>query len=73
MVIESGAIRRSAALNSINRLRAVDSRILGAILTKFSATKSGYGYGYGYGYGDDAYSYRENDKPKRQIELLKSD
>jgi Mrp family chromosome partitioning ATPase len=73
IVIESGSIRRSAALNSLNRLRAVDSRILGAILTKFSATKSGYGYGYGYGYGDDAYSYRENDEPKRQIQLLKSE
>jgi succinoglycan biosynthesis transport protein ExoP len=73
IVIESGSIRRSAALNSLNRLRAVDSRILGAILTKFSATKSGYGYGYGYGYGDDAYSYRENDQPKRQIQLLKSE
>jgi capsular exopolysaccharide synthesis family protein len=73
IVIESGAIRRSAALNSLNRLRAVDSRVLGAILTKFSATKSGYGYGYGYGYGDDAYQYRETDAPKRQIQLLKSE
>jgi succinoglycan biosynthesis transport protein ExoP len=73
IVIESGSIRRSAALNSLNRLRAVDSRILGAILTKFSATKSGYGYGYGYGYGDDAYAYREDDTPKRQIQLLKSE
>jgi Mrp family chromosome partitioning ATPase len=73
IVIESGSIRRSAALNSLNRLRAVDSRILGAILTKFSATKSGYGYGYGYGYGDDAYSYREDEAPKRQIQLQKSE
>jgi len=72
MVIEAGKIRRVAALNSIERLRAADARIMGAILTKFSATRSGYGYGYGYGYGDDQYSYREGDKPKRQIELLKS-
>lgn len=71
VVIEAGAIRRPAALNTVNRLRAVDANILGGILTKFNATKSGYGYGYGYGYGDDAYAYREGDEPKRQIELLK--
>jgi hypothetical protein len=72
-VIEAGAIRRAAALNTVSRLRSVDARIMGGILTKFSATKSGYGYGYGYGYGDDRYSYREGDAPKRQIQLLKSD
>ncbi|HEY0111900.1 MAG TPA: polysaccharide biosynthesis tyrosine autokinase [Allosphingosinicella sp.] len=72
MVIEAGAIRRSAALNAINRLRASDARLLGAVLTKFDALKVGYGYGYGYGYGEDAYAYREGDQPKKQIELLKS-
>jgi capsular exopolysaccharide synthesis family protein len=72
MVIEAGAIRRAAALNSVNRLRAADARLMGAILTKFNALKVGYGYGYGYGYGEDAYAYREGDQPKKQIELLKS-
>ncbi|HEX8126636.1 MAG TPA: polysaccharide biosynthesis tyrosine autokinase [Allosphingosinicella sp.] len=72
MVIEAGAIRRAAALNSVNRLRASDARLMGAILTKFNAQKVGYGYGYGYGYGEDAYAYREGDTPKKQIELLKS-
>jgi capsular exopolysaccharide synthesis family protein len=72
MVIEAGAIRRAAALNAVNRLRASDSRLMGAILTKFNALKVGYGYGYGYGYGEDAYAYREGDSPKKQIELLKS-
>jgi polysaccharide biosynthesis transport protein len=72
MVIEAGAIRRAAALNSVNRLRASDARLMGAILTKFNALKVGYGYGYGYGYGEDAYAYREGDQPKKQIELLKS-
>lgn len=71
MVIEAGAIRRAAALNSVNRLRASEARLMGAILTKFNAVKVGYGYGYGYGYGEDAYSYREGDSPKKQIELLK--
>jgi capsular exopolysaccharide synthesis family protein len=68
-VIEAGAIRRAAAVNAVNRLRAVDARLLGGILTKFSAKK----YGYGYGYGGDGYAYREGDKPKRQIHLLKSE
>ncbi len=74
MVVEAGAIRRTAALNAVNRLRAADANIVGGILTKFNATKSGYGYGYGYGYGDGdgKYAYAEGDKPKRQIELLKS-
>lgn len=71
MVIESGAIRRTAAVNSLGRLRAAGAQILGGVLTKFSATKGGYGYGYGYGYGDDAYAYRQGDEPKKQIELLK--
>ena len=71
MVIESGAIRRAAALNAVKRLRAAESRIMGGILTKFSATKSGYGYGYGYGYGDDQYAYREGIEQKKQIQLAK--
>ncbi len=71
MVIEAGAIRRAAALNAVNRLRASDARLMGAILTKFNALKVGYGYGYGYGYGEDIYAYREGDSPKKQIELLK--
>ena len=71
MVIEAGAIRRAAALNAVNRLRASEARLIGAILTKFNAVKVGYGYGYGYGYGEDAYAYREGDEPKKQIELLK--
>ncbi len=71
MVIESGAIRRGAALNAVKRLRAADARITGGVLTKFSATKSGYGYGYGYGYGDDQYTYREGIETKTQIKLSK--
>jgi len=71
MIVESGAIRRAAALNAVNRLRSADARIMGGVLTKFSATKSGYGYGYGYGYGDDQYSYREGIETKKQIQLSK--
>lgn len=71
VIIEAGAVRRVAALNAVKRLRAADANLMGGVLTKFSATKSGYGYGYGYGYGDDAYAYREGDEAKKQIELLK--
>lgn len=71
MIVESGAIRRAAALNAVNRLRAADARIMGGVLTKFSATKSGYGYGYGYGYGDDQYTYRRGIETKVQIKLAK--
>jgi capsular exopolysaccharide synthesis family protein len=71
VVIESGAIRRAAAANAVKRLRAAEARIMGGVLTKFSATKSGYGYGYGYGYGDDQYSYREGIETKEQIQLAK--
>ncbi len=69
MVIESGAIRRAAVGNAVKRLKNSDARLMGGVLTKFSATASGYGYGYGYGYGDDAYTYREGDKPKEQIKI----
>jgi capsular exopolysaccharide synthesis family protein len=71
MVFEAGSIRRIAALSALRRLRSAEANLMGGILTKFSATRSGYGYGYGYGYGDDAYSYREGEKPKKQIELLR--
>ncbi|MDP8993386.1 MAG: polysaccharide biosynthesis tyrosine autokinase [Pseudomonadota bacterium] len=72
MIIEAGAIRRAAAVNALNRLKAADANILGGVMTKFSATKQGYGYGYGYGYGDDRYAYRQGEAPKNQIDLLKS-
>jgi polysaccharide biosynthesis transport protein len=72
VIIESGSIRRAAALNAVKRLRSAGARIMGGILTKFSATKSGYGYGYGYGYGDDRYSYRQGIEDKKQIRLTKT-
>jgi polysaccharide biosynthesis transport protein len=73
LVIEAGSVRRSAAANALERLKASRAYVVGAVLTKFTAAKAGYGYGYGYGQ-DDAYgyAYREGEKPKRQIELLKS-
>ena len=64
MVIEANSIRRAAALNSVNRLRTADARLMGGILTKFNAAKVGYGYGYGYGYGG---SYYEDEEVKENI------
>jgi capsular exopolysaccharide synthesis family protein len=72
MVIESGSIRRGAALNAVQRLRSAGARITGGVLTKFNAARTGYGYGYGYGYGEKQYAYREGETPKKQISLLKS-
>jgi capsular exopolysaccharide synthesis family protein len=69
MVIETGGIRRAAALNSVARLRAAEARLVGGVLTKFNAKKTGYGYGYGY--GEEQYAYRQGEEPKKQIELLK--
>jgi capsular exopolysaccharide synthesis family protein len=74
VIIESGAIRRPAALNSIKQLRASGARVMGVVLTKFNPKFEGYGYGYGYSYG---YSYGygadkgENEKDRqRRIELM---
>jgi capsular exopolysaccharide synthesis family protein len=72
MVIEAGSVRRAAALNAVTRLRSAGAWLMGGVLTKFSAKKSGYGYGYGYGYGENQYAYREGEEPKKQIGLLKT-
>jgi len=72
MVIEAGSVRRAAALNAVTRLKGAGARMMGAVLTKFNAKRSGYGYGYGYGYGENQYAYREGEEPKKQIALLKS-
>jgi polysaccharide biosynthesis transport protein len=51
-VIAAGNTRRAFAQGAIKRLKTVQIRILGSILTKFDSHSHGYGYGYGYGYGD---------------------
>jgi succinoglycan biosynthesis transport protein ExoP len=48
---ERGAVR--AISDAIGRLRTAKARVFGLILTKYSASRSGYGYNYGY-----SYSYR---------------
>jgi capsular exopolysaccharide synthesis family protein len=67
LVIGSGATRVGYARGSIKRLLAARSHLLGVVLTKFEARKTGagYGYGYGYGYGDYGYYGYGADKQKR--------
>jgi hypothetical protein len=63
-VFESGVVRRPAAANSVNRLRAANCRLIGGVLTKYSERFGAAGYGYGYGYGSEAYSYGHRDEVK---------
>jgi capsular exopolysaccharide synthesis family protein len=48
--IESHGIRSSLVKTALQRLLAVNTHILGGVLTKFQARKAHYGYGYEYGY-----------------------
>lgn len=50
--IESHGIRSSLVRTALNRLYSAHVRVLGAVLTKFEARRSGAGYDYGYGYGN---------------------
>lgn len=66
VVIESGSIRRPAAVRTIERLHESNANIVGAILTKFDAKKSGYEAGdYYYAYGRGAYAYGSKRSAKR--------
>lgn len=49
-VMEAGRTRASQARHALDRLAAVQSRIVGAVLTKLDSQSAGYGYGYGYSY-----------------------
>lgn len=53
--VESHGIRSTQVNTALARLRAVNTRIFGGVLTKFEARKSQYGYEYeyGYSYGQD--------------------
>lgn len=66
LVVESGKTRRAAILESIMRLRASGTQILGAVLTKYNARSSGYGYNY------EPYKYGGVVNQERRIELIES-
>lgn len=66
IVIESGSVRRPAALRTIERMQESQSNLVGVILTKFDARKSGYGSEYYYySYGRGAYAYGSKRSGKR--------
>ena len=67
-VVESGKTRTRAAIESLNRLEATGTHILGATLTKFVSAGTTYGYGsYGYGYG---YGYGKVGHAKTEILMI---
>lgn len=58
LVLESGSIRRPAAVRTVERLIDANANVVGAVLMKFDAKKSGYDNGqYYYAYGKGAYEY----------------
>jgi capsular exopolysaccharide synthesis family protein len=67
-VVESGKTRTRAAIESLNRLEATGTHVLGATLTKFVSAATTYGYGsYGYGYG---YGYGKVGRAKTEILMI---
>lgn len=60
VVVQSGSIRTPAVQRTISRMLDSRTNVLGVMLTKFDAKKSGANYSYyGYAYGKNAYSYSE--------------
>ena len=65
LVVESGKTTRAQVRESLRRLSMAGAHVLGAVLTKHRAPRTGfgygeeYGYGYGYGYGYD-YGHGKN-------------
>lgn len=57
-VVSAGDTRRAFAQGAIKRLRTGQTRILGAVLTKFDSRSHGYGYGY-----HDYYYYQGESQP----------
>jgi succinoglycan biosynthesis transport protein ExoP len=49
-IMESGRTRATQARRALDRLNAVGTPVVGAVLTKFDNKREGYGYGYGYEY-----------------------
>jgi polysaccharide biosynthesis transport protein len=58
-VVQAHGTKAGMARLSLDRLRSARTTILGAVLTKFEAGRTGYGYGYEYAY---EYSYGDRRK-----------
>jgi capsular exopolysaccharide synthesis family protein len=73
IVLESGSIRRPAAVRTVERLLDSQANVVGAILMKFDAKKVGYDSSeYYYSYGKGAYKYggrkvKETSRSRRKI------
>ena len=76
VVIESGSIRRPAAARTLERLAEANANVVGVMLMKFDAKKSGYESGYYYySYGRGAYAYgskpsKKGSQARRKIRLF---
>lgn len=60
-VVQAHSSQKGMAQVAINRLRAANVTLLGAVLTKFDHRRADYGYSYNYGY-----SYGEDAKPEKR-------
>ena len=72
LVFQAGAIRRPAAQRTMERLRAANANIIGAILTKYKPKHLSYGYGYGnmYSYAQDGKSKARNKKRREKVMIF---
>ena len=64
LVVEANQTRRPVVQQAINRLRNVNANLLGGVVNKFDAKRSGYGYYYYY--ADYGY-YAEDDVDTQKI------
>jgi capsular exopolysaccharide synthesis family protein len=64
-VIESSKTRTRAAIEALNRLEISGSHVVGALLTKASASSEGYGYRY-----NDGYTYGSGKGKVKRTEIL---
>jgi polysaccharide biosynthesis transport protein len=65
LVVAANETRKSVVKVAVKRLRYAKSNIIGALLSKFDASQTGYGYGYGYGdYEYHSYGVKELAGPR---------
>lgn len=69
LVVEAGQLRTPNVKTTIERLKGSGTKVLGVILTKYTATSQGYMdyYQYAYGDADKAYKAKSNKKKTKKI------
>jgi polysaccharide biosynthesis transport protein len=66
MVVAANETRRSVFKVALRRLQYARANVIGALLSKFDSSQTGYGYGYGYGeYEYHSYGLKELPSAKR--------